>query len=190
MDSDVKFLLELEKLKSVYRKSYIIDKTRQENSAEHSWHLAMAVLIMGERIQPELDINHALKMTLVHDICEIGASDVSVYSDARDSITQQERAYINDLVTNEVPFSIEIKELWEEYEAQETVESRCVKVLDRFLPFIINFHTHGKTWRDQNISNTQVIEINQIIKSEAPEMFDWMQPYIDEAVENGWLLNS
>ncbi len=190
MDSVVNFLMKLEKLKSVYRKSYVTDLTRQENSAEHSWHLAMALLILGKDIQADLDINHALKMALVHDVCEIDTGDISVYSPERDSITKQERRYIEDLVTDEVPYSIEIKELWEEYEAQETVESRCVKVLDRLLPFIINIHTDGKTWQEQNISKSQVIEINQIIKSEASEIFDWMQPYIEKAVENGWLQDS
>ncbi|MFV1949328.1 MAG: HD family hydrolase [Anaerolineales bacterium] len=182
--------MELEKLKSVYRKSFLIDLTRQENSAEHSWHLALALLIMAERIQAEFDLNKALRMALVHDICEIGAGDISVYSSARNSKQQQEREYIDSLVTDEVPFSKDIKQLWEEYEAQQTVESRCVKVLDRFLPFIINIHTEGKTWLDQNISKSQVIEINQIIKTEAPEIFDWMTTYIEDAVEKGWLRNS
>ncbi len=190
MDSIVEFLIELDKLKSVYRKSYLTDLTRNESSAEHSWHLALALLVMGEEVSSDFDLEHALKIALVHDICEIGAGDVSVYSEERESIKQGERSYVESLVTEEVPFSREINELWEEYEAQETVESRCVRVLDRFLPFIINLHSEGKTWQDQKVSKNDVIAINREIETEAPDIFAWMRSRIDEAVEKGWLISS
>ncbi len=187
MDSVVNFLIELDKLKSVYRMSYLGDLSRKENAAEHSWHMALAILSMGKMISPELNLNHAVKLALVHDIPEIGAGDRSVYDPLRDEQIDLERIYLDNISAEEIPFSQEIKTLWEEYQSQETIESKCVKVLDRFLPFISNINTNGQSWLDQDISTRQVREINQIIKKEAPVLYEWMDEQINKSAEKGLL---
>ena len=83
MDNLYAFFVEMDKLKSVYRRSYLTDFSRNENSAEHSWHLALAILTMKEEFSLEIDINRTVKMALVHDICEIGAGDISIYDPDR-----------------------------------------------------------------------------------------------------------
>jgi len=191
MDNIFNFLMELDKLKSIYRRSYLSNYTRTENSAEHSWHLAIALLTFKDEFKELEAINFikTVKMALIHDICEIGAGDISIFDPDRSKKETEERDYIDNLVKNnsKIKFSTEIKDLWEEYEAQKTKESRWVKVADRFLPFIMNISTEGKTWVEQGVHKDQVIKVNQVVKEEAPEIFDWVIKKIDMAVEKGWL---
>ncbi|MFT5598153.1 MAG: putative hydrolase of HD superfamily [Urechidicola sp.] len=190
MENVFSFLMELDKLKSVNRRSYIFDQTRNENSAEHSWHLALGILTLKEEFDIEIDIVKTIKMALVHDICEIGAGDISIFDPERSKKEAEERTYINQLSVAPLKFASEIKLLWEEYEEQSTKESRWVRVVDRLLPFMMNLNTDGRTWKEQGIKKSQVIQINEVIKLEAPEIYDWMLDQIQRAVNKKWLINS
>ncbi len=182
------FLMELDKLKVIYRRSYLSDESRNENSAEHSWHLAMSILLFQDEMKEEIDLLKTLKMALVHDVCEIGAGDISIFDKDRDKKTVDEREYITSLDKKySLKFTNEIVDLWEEYEKQESSESKWVRVFDRLLPFCLNLVTNGKLWKEQNIRKHQVLEINKAIKNQSPEMYKWMLEKIDFAVEKGWL---
>lgn len=189
MHNTLKLLTELDKLKSVYRRSYLSDLSRNENSAEHSWHLAIALLALKEFIPTDVDINHAVNIALTHDICEIGAGDVPIYSPDRSKKALEEKAYMDEFATEHGDFANEIKTLWEEYETQETPESHWVKVVDRLLPFLLNLATEGLVWREEKISKTQVLNINAPVAKTAPELYEWIRNEIDNAVHKGWLLN-
>ena len=82
-----------------------------------------------------------------------------------------------------------MKSLWLEYEAQQSLESRWVKVLDRLMPFIVNLATHGQNWKDQSIRRSQVLEVSKPVKANAPEIYAWMEERIDECVAAGWLVD-
>lgn len=181
------FLGEVERLKLVHRRAYLSDLSRHENSAEHSWHLALALLTVARELQLPINIDKAVRMALVHDLCEIDAGDISASDPGRAEITAAEHAGIERLSQFDVAFAAELKALWLEYEAQESVESRWVKVLDRFMPFITNLITGGQTWRDQQITRSQVLKINEPVRDHAPEIFAWMLCRIDECVAKGWL---
>ncbi len=190
VDTIYNFLMELDKLKSVSRQAYISDLSRNENSAEHSWHLALAILTLKDEFDIEIDISKTIKMALVHDICEIGAGDISVYDPERSNKEREERKYIGKLSDTHLTFISEIKYLWEEYEEQSTKESRWVKVVDRLLPFMMNLNTDGKSWKEQGIRKSQVIQINKVVAVEAPKVYKWMLLQIEKAVEKKWLINS
>ena len=188
MDNLFNFFMELDKLKSVYRRVYLTDSSRTENSAEHSWHLAMAIMSLHSELKLEIDLLKSIKMALVHDVCEIGPGDISVFDANRANKQKDEREYINQLVLSfPLLITTEISLLWEEYEAQETPESLWVKVVDRIIPFIMNITTQGKSWIEQGIAKSQVLKINIPVKDEAPEIYQWMLIKIDMAVEQGWL---
>lgn len=187
MDHIANFLLELDKLKNIIRRTYTCGDERNENSAEHSWHLALAVLAFGQELMPDLDLLRAIKIALVHDVGEIGAGDISIYSPSHELQSDNERQYIEGLVTDKISFSKELMALWREYQAQETDESKLVKIFDRFLPFISNLQTGGRSWTDQKITADQVREINQVIRSEAPDLYAWMEEQIRNAVLSGIL---
>ena len=190
VDTIYNFLMELDKLKTVARRAYISDLSRNENSAEHSWHLALAILTLKDELDIEIDVKKTIKMALVHDICEIGAGDISVYDPERSKKEIEERKYISQLSDTSLNFASEIKHLWEEYEEQSTRESRWVKVVDRLLPFMMNLNTDGKTWKEQGIRKSQVIQINEVVATEAPKVYRWMLSQIEKAVEKEWLINS
>ncbi|WP_299020106.1 HD family hydrolase [uncultured Photobacterium sp.] len=180
-------LVELDKLKSVYRMTYLSDISRTENSAEHSWHLAVALMALKDFIPETVDIDHAIKMALLHDVCEIGAGDISVYDPKRGEKAKEEAEFMQAFAERHDAFGKEASAMWYEYEEQVTAESRWVKVVDRLLPFILNLATEGKRWQEQGIARSQVLGINHCIEEIAPELFEWMKREIDEAVKNGWL---
>jgi putative hydrolase of HD superfamily len=146
-------------------------------------------MVLKDLIPESEDFDHAIMMALVHDLCEIGAGDISVYSPERSEQRKNEAEYM-DLFKESFPgFGEEAAALWQEYEDQESQESQWVKVADRFLPFLLNLATQGKTWKEQQISRSQVVNLNKNIRSISPNIFEWMLVQMDEAVQNGWLLD-
>jgi putative hydrolases of HD superfamily len=183
------FLIDLERLKLVSRKAYVSDLSRRENSAEHSWHLALGLLTLAHELDLEIDLDKALVMALIHDTCEIDAGDSPVYGPVRQDQYEAELACVNRLSSHGVKFGKHLRELWLEYEAQETPESRWVKVLDRVMPFMVNIATQGQNWKDQSIRKSQVLIINKPVQDHAPEIYAWMEERIEECVKAGWLID-
>jgi 5'-deoxynucleotidase YfbR-like HD superfamily hydrolase len=184
----VSFLTDLERLKLVSRRAYVSDLSRRENSAEHSWHLAMALLVIARETNLNIDLHKALVIALIHDTCEIDAGDTPAYGPHRPDQHEAERRCVERLASYGLHFGTELHDLWLEYEAQQTPESRWIKVLDRFMPFIVNLATHGKNWKDQGITRAQVLHINQPVRDYAPEIYEWMVKRIDACVQAGWLI--
>jgi putative hydrolase of HD superfamily len=189
MNNSATLLLELDKLKSVYRKSYLADGTRSENSAEHSWHLAMAFMAMKPILPNELNADHAIKLALVHDVCEIGPGDECAYTPSADK-AKNEESYLEELKNTYPWFGQDILDLWKEYESQKTLESQWVKVFDKLLPFLLNLANNGRTWQEQNITKGMVVKHNEFIDDMAPEIYQWMLTEIDLAVKRDWLRES
>jgi putative hydrolases of HD superfamily len=185
----VAFLTDIERLKLVSRKAYVSDLSRHENSAEHSWHLAMGLLTLAHELDLQIDMNKALVMALIHDTCEIDAGDSPIYGPVRHDQYEAELACINRLASHGVKFGASLRELWLEYEAQETRESRWVKVMDRVMPFVVNLATEGRTWKDQSVRRSQVLHVNKPVQEHAPEIYVWIQERIEECVNAGWLID-
>ncbi len=183
----VAFLTDAERLKLVTRRAYVSDLSRHESSAEHSWHLTLGLLTVAREMDLDIDVPKALIMALIHDVCEIDAGDTPIYGPARADQHDAERKCIERLAGYGLKFGPELRALWLEYEAQETRESRWVKVLDRLMPFLVNLATEGKTWRDQSVARSQVLRINEPVRQQAPEIFQWMTERIEESVGKGWL---
>jgi putative hydrolases of HD superfamily len=186
----VAFLTDLEHLKLVSRKAYVSDLSRRENSAEHSWHLALGLLTIAHELNLRLDLHKALVMALIHDTCEIDAGDTPIYGASRPDQQEAELRCVQRLASHEVAFGFILRDLWLEYEAQVSLESRWVKVLDRLMPFIVNLATQGQNWKEQSISRSQVIHVSQPVRDHAPEIYAWMIKRIEECVTDGWLLDA
>ena len=181
------FLTDLERLKLVTRKAYVSDLSRRENSAEHSWHLALGLLTIARELDLQIDLEKALVMALVHDVCEIDAGDTPLYGPARPDQQLAERECIERLSAYDVQFGTALRELWLEFEAQQTPESRWVKVLDRVMPFIVNLASRGRNWKEQSICRSQVLHVSEPVQRHAPEIHAWMVERMDECVRQGWL---
>ncbi len=145
----IAFIIELDKLKQVLRQTLLIDRSRQENDAEHSWHIAAMVVVLDEYAEPEVDRLRVLKMLLIHDIVEIDAGDTFLYDTAH-AATQaaREQAAAERLYGLLPPDQgAALRALWDEFEAGETRDARFAKALDRLQPMLHNCHTEGAMWR-------------------------------------------
>ena len=183
------FLLELDALKRVNRRSYVTDTARRENSAEHSWHLAMACWSIAERF--ELDVNHEklLKMALVHDLGEIDAGDTFLYADSRHDAHVEERAGIARLQGERGNGIGNLSEIWEAQETGSSKETELLKVVDRLLPFLLNLNTEGKTWRELGVTRSQVARAHAFIQDSFAPIHKWLSHNIDYATQQGWLID-
>ncbi|MEZ4814244.1 MAG: HD domain-containing protein [Bdellovibrionota bacterium] len=139
------FIQELDKLKTILRQTLIYDESRRENTAEHSWHLATAVLALTKHSNKPIQLERALKMALLHDVVEIDADDTFVYDAIATKSKAERELKAADRIFHLLPLelAIEFKELWLDYEAQNCPESNFVASLDKLLPMIANFNTEG-----------------------------------------------
>ena len=184
------FILELDKLKSVYRRTYLIDGTRSENSAEHSWHLALMAMVLAEHANQPLDVGKVIRMVLIHDIVEIDAGDTYIYDAQDDKAEREQRAA--DRIFGLLPEdqAQEFRDLWEEFEARQTAEARFASALDRFIPQLHNFHTQGRSWKEHGITSERVLLRNVEISHGSNTLWEWTQMLIERAEAEGFFTKS
>lgn len=185
----IQFLMELDKLKSVYRKNKLLNNERQENTAEHSWQFAMAAMSFAPYVKG-VNVDHAIKLALVHDIVEIDAGDVLVYDvAARDAIREEEvNAAVRIFGLLPSPQNEQFLALWKEYDAAETLDAKFANVIDRTIPMLLNLHNQGQSWVENNIRLEQVIARNEFIEEVFPEFWEQLLPQLKLAQQKGWLL--
>mgnify|MGYP005623486909 CR=1 FL=1 len=186
----LEFVLEVEKLKQIFRQTVLPGDERRENDAEHSWHLGlMAVLLVEHAKEPEVDLLRVVKMVLIHDLVEIDAGDTFAYDEAG-NVDKVER----ETVAAERIFGLlsedqkrELRSLWDEFEARQTPEARYAAALDRLQPVMLNFQTQGAAWRRHGVTRAQVIARNKHISEGSPSLWKYAEGLIDEAVKRGYL---
>jgi putative hydrolases of HD superfamily len=189
LESQLAFLVEIDKLKNVIRRSLLTDGSRRENSAEHSWHLAVFAIVLQEYAPAQLDITRVLKMLLIHDVVEVDAGDTFAY-DIGSLATQHEREQrAADRLFGLLPADQEreLRALWEEFEQQSTAESRFANALDRLQPLLQNFHSGGQSWREHSVTAEQVFERMRPIERGAPELWPLVLEIIHNASQRGLL---
>jgi putative hydrolases of HD superfamily len=184
------FLLELDALKLINRRTYIGGGERIENSAEHSWHLAMACWIISRSFKLDISEEKLLKLALVHDLGEIDAGDTFLYSKNRGAVHEAERKCVKRLESHKGNAIHDLSELWEEQEAGDSKEAKLLKAIDRLLPFLHNISSKGRTWKEHGIQKSHVIEAHAFIAHDFPEIHNWVSNAIQIAVQEGWLDNS
>ena len=153
------FLKEIDRLKSVVRLSPLIDRSRRENSAEHSWHLAMYALVLAEHAAGAVDVQRVVKMLLIHDIVEIDAGDVPFHVPATHAGQDERERLAAERLFGLLPEAqaAEFRELWFEFEAAESDDdAKFAKALDRFQPMLHNAETDGGTWVECEVTLEQV----------------------------------
>jgi putative hydrolase of HD superfamily len=188
MQSIVNFILELEKLKGVTRKTRPLGLDRYENSAEHSWQLAMLALSLASYAESAIDINRVIRMILVHDIGEIDTGDTMVYAEGG-----WEERKLAELAAVKRIFGMlpenqgaGFLELWQEFELGETPEARFAHAVDRAMPVLLNLANEGQSWRENGISYERVVRrIAPPIKAGCPALWDYLEVRLEEARGRG-----
>lgn len=158
LERQLAFLKEIDKLKSVVRLSPLIDRSRRENSAEHSWHLAMYALVLAEHAAGSVDVLRVVKMLLIHDIVEIDAGDVPFHVPAMHTGQEERERLAAERLFGLLPDAqaAEFHELWFEFEAAQSDDAKFAKALDRFQPMLHNAATDGGTWVECEVTLEQV----------------------------------
>jgi putative hydrolase of HD superfamily len=186
----IEFILEADKLKRTLRKTILMDRTRRENSAEHSWHIALTVLVLSEYADgKDIDLCRVMKMLLIHDLVEIDAGDTYCYDDEgrKDQSLREEKAA--ERIFNLLPAdqTRTFRELWDEFEARVTPESRFANALDRIQPFLHNYFTNGKIWQENNIKSRQVISRMKPVNDGSSILWNYVSSLIEDSVKKGFL---
>ena len=193
IESVVEFVLELEKLKAVMRKTRPIGQARYENSAEHSWQLALFALSLAPyaaQAEPErrLDLDRVVRMLLVHDLGEIDAGDVMVYDPRRGELRDAERAGAERvLAILPEPEGASLLALWREFDDGETAEARFAHAVDRAAPVLLNLANDGQSWRENGIRYEQVVaRVGPSIRNGSPELWTHIEGRLAQADADGW----
>ncbi len=190
LESQIKFIVEIDKLKNVFRQTYLTNGKHRENDAEHSWHLAVIAVILSEyATDNDIDVLRVIKMVLIHDIVEIDAGDTLVYDRAKAKNVAEAERKDADRIFNILPTgqANELRELWVEFEARKTPEARFAAAIDRLQPILNNYHTQGGAWREHGIKLDKVIETNKHIAEGAPALWEYAEKMLRDAVEKGYL---
>jgi len=191
LDSQLRFVIEADQLKSVLRRSTLNDGSRRENSAEHSWHLALMALVLGGHAPAGTDLGKVSAMVVLHDLVEIDAGDLYVYADEAAQRRQAvaERAAADRLFGLLPPEQCRaLRALWDEFEQRITPEARFARALDRLQPLIANYAAGGTTWQANGISADQVLERVRLIEDGSPELGQYARNLVSDAVRRGILL--
>ncbi|MFP5320897.1 MAG: HD domain-containing protein [Acidimicrobiia bacterium] len=178
------FVQELDRLKSVERQSLVLDGLRRENSAEHSWHVAMLAVVLSDQAPADVDLARVVLLLLVHDVVEIDAGDTGIYDDAnRGSKEDRERAAA-DRLFGLLPEDVgtTLREAWEEYEHGDSPEARFARVFDRIAPFLLNLGSGGINWRRWGVTAERVREVLAPVGEGAPELGRFVDAALDRAV--------
>jgi putative hydrolase of HD superfamily len=190
LQKQIQFIIEIDKLKRIKRRTFLIDRSRTENAAEHSWHIAvMAMLLLEYSNDGGIDLLRVLKMVLIHDLVEIDAGDTYCYDDVGVSDQNQRERLVADRIFNILPQdqAREFRALWNEFEAHKTPEARFAGALDRLQPVLNNYHTGGISWRDNNVKSTQVVSRNNTIEEGSTTLWDYAANMINDAVRRNLL---
>lgn len=160
MEDKIQFLLEIDKLKSVVRKTPLIDQSRRENSAEHSWHLAMYALILADQAEANIDVFRVIKMLLIHDIVEIDAGDHPIHEASASDAQYEKEVEAAKRLFGLLPGhqGEALLSLWLEFEQGSSDDAVFAKSLDRLQPLLHNVSTNGGTWIEANVTEDQVKE--------------------------------
>jgi putative hydrolase of HD superfamily len=185
----VRFALEADRLKGVLRRTRLLDGSRQENSAEHSWHAGLLAMLFADAAPAGADPARVVRMLLVHDLVEVEAGDTFCY-DAEANLGREEREQAGArrlfglLPAGE---GAALRALWDEFEAGTTPDARFAVALDRFQPLLLNLHGGGGSWLEHGVSRGQVLRRMEPIRTGAPALWPLVEAALEQATAAGWV---
>lgn len=187
----IEFIVEIDKLKHVFRQSALISDRRKENDAEHSWHLAVMAVLLSEYVKEgSVDLLKVIKMVLIHDLVEIDAGDTFAYDEKGYGDKEEREIKAAERIFGLLPKdqADEIWSLWREFEERKTPESRFAASLDRLQPLLLNYHTEGHTWKMPGVTSKKVYKRMEAIRESTPELWEYVKEIIEDSIRKGYLL--
>jgi putative hydrolases of HD superfamily len=189
MQQIIDFILEIDKLKGVTRKTRPLGLDRQENSAEHSWQIALLASSLVQYAGEQVNIDHVIAMLLVHDIGEIDTGDTIVYAiggwEERKAAELAAVTRIFNLLPD--PLRDRYLSLWKEFETGETADSRFANAADRAMPVLLNLANNGQSWRENGITHERVVtRVRAQIETGCPALWMYLESELADAQARGW----
>lgn len=189
LHQQLQFIVEIDQLKHVLRQTLLMNGSRRENDAEHSWHLGMMAIVLAEYAPDGVDLSKVLKMVLIHDLVEIDAGDTFCYDVAglQDKAEREQQAANRLFGLLPIDLAQELRLLWEEFEAGQTPEAQFANALDRLQPILHNYHTQGGTWKKAGVTIEQVQKRIAPIAKGSPVLGEFATALIQDALTQGFL---
>lgn len=186
----IHFIKEIDKLKYVQRKTKLFNSDRNENDAEHSWHLAMMTIVLAEHSDRKIDVLKVLKMVLIHDIVEIDAGDTFIYDTAKNHTNTDEELIAAQRIFGLLPKeqAEEFIAIWQEFEEGITDEAKFARSMDRLEPLLQNTSNNGGTWKEFNVPYQKVYDKKKAIKNGSSLLWEYAENLLNESVDKGILL--
>jgi putative hydrolase of HD superfamily len=178
------FIIEIDKVKGIFRRTKLFDGSRRENDAEHSWHLAMMALVLCEHSNEPIDVSKVIKMVLIHDIVEIDAGDYIVYTHQTKEKEEEEllaASRIFGILPEEQ--KDEFITLWKEFEERKSPEAKFAAAIDRLEPIMQNYYQEADVWRKNNIKAEQILSVNKRIDHGSEQLWQYAKSLIEECIE-------
>ena len=191
LQQQMKFILEVDKVKQIIRQTYLADGSRKENDAEHSWHLALMAVLLKEYANEEVDLAKVIPMVLLHDLVEIDAGDTYAYDQAGLATQRARETKAADRIFGMLPEDQGgyFRELWDEFEAYESDDAKFAHLLDNFQPLLLNHESNGKSWTEHHVKKSQIYKRNEKIKETSPEVWEWMKQIVEEHIALGHVID-
>lgn len=186
----IAFIVEIDKMKTILRQNVpITEPHRQENDAEHSWHLAMMALLLAEHADEEVDVARVVKMLLIHDLVEIDAGDTFIYDTVANRDKQERELRAAERIFGLLPEDQgrDLRGLWDEFEARDTADARFAHAIDRFQPALLNVATKGLRWRVHGVTADRVLDRNSVVGDASERLWTHLKGLIQDMVDQGYL---
>lgn len=191
LEKQLSFIIETDKVKNIFRQTYLSDKNRKENDAEHSWHIALMALLLKEYAEESVDVLKVMTMVLIHDLVEIDAGDTYAYDEAGNQTKRQRELAAADRIFGILPEDQGkyLRELWDEFEAYETAESKYAHLLDNLQPLLLNDAADGIAWLEHGVKKSQIYKRNARIEETSAVIWEKMKEIVEEHIEKGNVIN-
>ena len=187
LEQQIRFITEIDKVKNIFRQTYLADGKRKENDAEHSWHIALMAYLLQEHAEEPVDVPRVMLMVLIHDLVEIDAGDTYAY-DSEGAKTKREREVraaerIFGLLTEDQ--GRYFRELWDEFEAYESADAKYAHLLDNFQPLLLNDASGGRSWSEHDVKKSQIYKRNEKVAETSETVWECMQEIVQKHIDAG-----
>lgn len=183
--------MEIDKVKNIFRQTYLADGKRKENDAEHSWHLALMAVLLKEYSNEGVDLSKVIPMVLAHDLVEIDAGDTYAYDEKGATTKEYREKQAAERIYGLLPEDQGqwLKALWEEFEAYETPEAKFAHVLDNCQPLFLNDASNGKSWEEHQVKKSQIYKRNRKTGEGSEVIWEYMKELVDKHIALGHVIN-
>lgn len=187
LEKQIQFIVEIDKVKNIFRQNYLADGERKENDAEHSWHIALMAYLLQEYSEKPVDVSKVMLMVLIHDLVEIDAGDTYAYDAAGAETKRLREEAAADRIFGLLPVDQGryFRELWEEFETYETPEGKYAHLLDNFQPLLLNDVSGGLSWKEHQVKKSQIYKRNEKIEETSETIWNCMKEIIQKHIDCG-----